>query len=438
MKFPSLGDLRFGQRATGRDDPVAVAVLVPTAQRERSLDVGAEETLTENPLAVPEQLCEELIEIDVRDDDEYCRCELEPSPVRGSAYEKLIKALRLHDSTQIVAASGSCCGTAGSHASAVRGVYGVAPWDHEGEIWMSQTACYSVIVDRPAADVWDVVRDFNSYPIWVNGVDESHIEEDLSGTAVGAVGNFALGGARRRQRLVAHSDVDRFFTYESCDPLETEVSGTVRSMAHYRGTLRLRPVVEGARCLAEWSAGYDCPPGDVAYWAEWWAAMLPTWLGSLRVHISGQPSDAGNACRNPFGVQDVPRPDGEDVTAFASGVRLTGSADDDNAGAWDAPSAAAPVSMEGNWSSRWRGDGFDWQMGHGRLSVDRERVYIMFDWEDATKQGLIDARWDGQNRLIGRYLNLSTPEITRPWVGLIVDAARIDGEHSGGRIDFRR
>jgi len=51
---------------------------------------------------------------------------------------------------------------------------------------------------------------------------------------------------------------------------------------------------------------------------------------------------------------------------------------------------------------------------------------------------LIEARWDGRGRLIGRYLNLSAPDITRPWVGVIVDATRIDGEHSGGRIDFRR
>jgi len=36
---------------------------------------------------------------------------------RGSAYEKLIKALRLHDSTQIVAARGSACGT--SECSAI-------------------------------------------------------------------------------------------------------------------------------------------------------------------------------------------------------------------------------------------------------------------------------------------------------------------------------
>lgn len=82
--------------------------------------------------------------------------------------------------------------------------------------------------------------------------------------------------------------------------------------------------------------------------------------------------------------------------------------------------------------------GFDWQQGRGRLRVDDKRVYILFDWDDATKQGLIEARWDGQNRLIGRYLNLSAPKINRPWVGLIVDATRIDGEHSGGRIDFRR
>jgi hypothetical protein len=142
--------------------------------------------------------------------------------------------------------------------------------------------------------------------------------------------------------------------------------------------------------------------------------------------------------RNPFGVQDVPDPDGEDITAFASGVRLTGTADDDNAQAWDGRAAGPPAGLEGNWSSRWNGEGFDWQQGRGQLSVDDQRIYILFDWDNATKQGLIDARWDGQDRLVGRYLNLSAPEITRPWVGLIVDVTRIDGEHGGGRIDFRR
>jgi hypothetical protein len=34
--------------------------------------------------------------------------------------------------------------------------------------------------------------------------------------------------------------------------------------------------------------------------------------------------------RNLFGVPDVPDPQGEDVTALASGVHLTASADDAN------------------------------------------------------------------------------------------------------------
>jgi hypothetical protein len=87
--------------------------------------------------------------------------------------------------------------------------------------------------------------------------------------------------------------------------------------------------------------------------------MLPAWRGSLR-HRNNQPHEGGNMSRNPFGVQDVPDPDGEDVTAFASGVRLTGSADDDNAEAWDGPSAAAPAALEGNWLSRWNADGLGW------------------------------------------------------------------------------
>ncbi len=50
--------------------------------------------------------------------------------------------------------------------------------------------------------------------------------------------------------------------------------------------------------------------------------------------------------RNPFGVVDVPDPNDEDVTAFATGVRLTGSADDDNAEVWDGDRTAAATSLE--------------------------------------------------------------------------------------------
>ena len=154
---------------------------------------------------------------------------------------------------------------------------------------MNNSAYYSVVLDQPVQEVWDTVRDFNSYPIWVNGVEDSHIENNLSGTAVGSVRNFAMGGARTRQRLVAHSDAGRFFSYESCAPLTIDdESGVTRTLRQYQGTLRLTPVVEGDRCFAEWSAKYGCPPEDDAYWADWWAKALPTWLTSLRNHLKGQ------------------------------------------------------------------------------------------------------------------------------------------------------
>ena len=36
---------------------------------------------------------------------------------------------------------------------------------------------YSTVIDQPAEQVWSVIRDFNSYPVWVEGIDESHNRE---------------------------------------------------------------------------------------------------------------------------------------------------------------------------------------------------------------------------------------------------------------------
>jgi hypothetical protein len=54
------------------------------------------------------------------------------------------------------------------------------------------------------------------------------------------------------------------------------------------------------------------------------------------------------------------------------------------------------------------------------------------------RRGLIDARREGANGLVGKYINLNNPEIMRPWIGLIVDNRRIDGRWPLGRLDFRR
>lgn len=153
--------------------------------------------------------------------------------------------------------------------------------------------------------------------------------------------------------------------------------------------------------------------------------------------------------RNPFGVADVPDPNGTDVEGFAAKVDLSGSANDPNAQAWPAALgvATAPDSIEGSWRSRWNG-GADptiagdsceaWKDGRAEVKMEGDRVYILFDWNDGARRGLLDARHDGPNRLKGRYINLSDPSITRPWAGRIIDKRRIDGRWTSGRLDFRR
>ncbi|MGY4397218.1 hypothetical protein ACVWZA_002412 [Sphingomonas sp. UYAg733] len=150
--------------------------------------------------------------------------------------------------------------------------------------------------------------------------------------------------------------------------------------------------------------------------------------------------------RNPFGVMDVPDPDGEDVIAFAATASLDGGASDSNAAPW-AEIDAAPASIEGRWSSRWNGgadpaipgDSADqWKPGSGEARRVGDRVFLSFDWHHGARLGLIEARYENDGRMTGKYINLSSPEIVQPWIGRHIDDRRIDGMWPGGRLDFRR
>ena len=121
--------------------------------------------------------------------------------------------------------------------------------------------------------------------------------------------------------------------------------------------------------------------------------------------------DQRGRTRNPFGVMDVPNPNDQEVLEFATRAKLAGTSDDENAKAWAALSDHDQYeAIEGNWSSRWNG---------------------------GARRGLIDAHREG-TRLVGKYINLTDPKVTRPWIGLIVSNRRIDGRWTGGRLDFRR
>ncbi|MCP3474349.1 hypothetical protein NLM33_28955 [Bradyrhizobium sp. CCGUVB1N3] len=150
--------------------------------------------------------------------------------------------------------------------------------------------------------------------------------------------------------------------------------------------------------------------------------------------------------RNPFGTMDVPEPNDHDVMTYAATATLAGGEDDGNAAQWaQVPASSDP--LDGAWASRWNGgadptilgDAPDkWKQGRAELRVAGNRIYLRFDWDDGRRHGLIDAARDGADLLVGKYINLTDPGITRPWVGRLVDATRIDGCFPNGRLDFRR
>jgi hypothetical protein len=165
-----------------------------------------------------------------------------------------------------------------------------------------------------------------------------------------------------------------------------------------------------------------------------------------RREIVMQQANTNIVIRNPFGTMDVPAPDDRDVMEYAATAALAGDAADVNAAAWG--SIAAPSDpLEGAWASRWNG-GADptiagdtpetWKQGRAEVRVAGNRIYLRFDWDNGRRHGLIDAVRDDAGRLVGKYINLTNPAITRPWIGRVVDAARIDGCFPNGRLDFRR
>jgi Polyketide cyclase / dehydrase and lipid transport len=134
---------------------------------------------------------------------------------------------------------------------------------------------YSTVFERPADAVWAVIRDFNNYPVWVDGAGESEIEDGKSGDAVGAVRNVVYKGVGRRQRLLAMSDVERSQTYEFAGETPLPVQ-------NFQATLRVTPIVDGNRAFVEWFASFDCDIHSLDERIVFFRDAFAGWLESLR------------------------------------------------------------------------------------------------------------------------------------------------------------
>src|SRR4051794_21979248 len=151
-------------------------------------------------------------------------------------------------------------------------------------------AYYSTVFAQPASQIWHIIRDFNNYPIWIDGAGSSEIEDGKSGDAVGAVRNAAYRDRHIRQRLLALSDVERFQTYEFCGQASLPISD-------FQATLRVTPVVDGDRTFVEWWATFDCEPSACDALTATLRTSFGAWLESLRRtfafdHSAGGPPGA--------------------------------------------------------------------------------------------------------------------------------------------------
>lgn len=142
-------------------------------------------------------------------------------------------------------------------------------------------AYYSTVFEQPAGEVWKIIRDFNNYPVWVDGAGESAIEAGKSGDSVGAVRNVLYKGVARRQKLLALSDTERSQTYcfVSEPPLHTR---------DFQATLRVTPVVDGRRAFVEWWATFDCDLDRHDERTAFFRDAFAGWLESLRRHLDRQ------------------------------------------------------------------------------------------------------------------------------------------------------
>jgi Polyketide cyclase / dehydrase and lipid transport len=142
---------------------------------------------------------------------------------------------------------------------------------------------YSTVFDQSASRVWDAIRDFGGYRVWIPDADAS-IEDGRAGDAVGAVRDVRIGDLRIRQQLVAHSDVERSYSYTALEPLRFP------EVHNFLATLRVTPVVDGDRAFVEWWVSFDCSTDELDRWTKQFADMFAGWLESLRNVLSAPPN----------------------------------------------------------------------------------------------------------------------------------------------------
>lgn len=108
----------------------------------------------------------------------------------------------------------------------------------------------NIALNHSADEVWAVIRPFDHYS-WAGVESETIIEGGRAGDQGAAIRRVVVGDKIIRQKLLAHSDLDRCYTYALCDPPPFPVR-------NYVATIRVAPIAESNGSFVEWWATFDC------------------------------------------------------------------------------------------------------------------------------------------------------------------------------------
>ena len=146
----------------------------------------------------------------------------------------------------------------------------------------------------------------------------------------------------------------------------------------------------------------------------------------------------GSSTRNPFQITDICDMKYDEILDFAQTVNLPGDANDPNSAPWADDLEVTNDTLDGSWKSRWNsGPGTAWNEIPADLSLPQD-VFILFSEDKGQSGYLIEAKHLFNDWLVGRYINITNPGQTSPWIGRIISNDRIDGIYDGGRWDLRR
>jgi hypothetical protein len=134
---------------------------------------------------------------------------------------------------------------------------------------------YSIVLDNSAEEVWAVIRPFDHYA-WAGVESQTIIEGGKAGDQVAAIRRVTMGDKIIRQILLAHSDIDRSYTYALCDPPPFPVR-------NYIATIRVAPIVETNKAFVDWWATFDCAAEEYDRWTKHFEKEgFAKWLAALR------------------------------------------------------------------------------------------------------------------------------------------------------------